>query len=104
VARPPPSDARLEGRGARRRGPSATCRFVVEGASGAEALSAWHTECDHARRIEASVASLDTTFSVPAWESEASLRTLLLHLIHEYARHNDHADLIREAIDGATGP
>jgi hypothetical protein len=33
----------------------------------------------------------------------ASLRWIVLHLIEEYARHNGHADLIREAIDGQTG-
>jgi hypothetical protein len=27
----------------------------------------------------------------------------LVHLIEEYARHNGHADLLREAIDGVTG-
>ncbi|WP_134764847.1 DinB family protein [Nocardioides sp. 1609] len=32
-----------------------------------------------------------------------SLRWILLHLIEEYARHNGHADLIREAVDGAVG-
>jgi len=32
-----------------------------------------------------------------------SLRWILLHLIEEYARHNGHADLIRESIDGTTG-
>lgn len=32
-----------------------------------------------------------------------SLRWILCHLIEEYARHNGHADLIRESIDGATG-
>jgi hypothetical protein len=32
-----------------------------------------------------------------------SLRWVYLHLIEEYARHNGHADLIRERIDGATG-
>lgn len=32
-----------------------------------------------------------------------SLRWILFHLIEEYARHNGHADLIREAVDGATG-
>ena len=31
------------------------------------------------------------------------LRWILLHMIEEYARHNGHADLIRESIDGATG-
>jgi hypothetical protein len=32
-----------------------------------------------------------------------SLRWLYVHMIQEYARHNGHADLIRERIDGATG-
>ena len=32
-----------------------------------------------------------------------SLRWILVHLIEEYARHTGHADLIRQAIDGATG-
>jgi hypothetical protein len=32
-----------------------------------------------------------------------SLRWVLNHLIEEYARHNGHADLIREAIDGQAG-
>lgn len=32
-----------------------------------------------------------------------SVRTIYLHLIEEWARHNGHADLIREAIDGTTG-
>jgi uncharacterized damage-inducible protein DinB len=32
-----------------------------------------------------------------------SLRWILLHLIEEYARHNGHADLLRESVDGLTG-
>jgi uncharacterized damage-inducible protein DinB len=32
-----------------------------------------------------------------------SLRWILLHMIEEYARHNGHADLIRESVDGLTG-
>jgi uncharacterized damage-inducible protein DinB len=32
-----------------------------------------------------------------------SLRWILMHMIEEYARHNGHADLLREAIDGQTG-
>lgn len=45
--------------------------------------------------------SLDHTFERrgETW----SVRTLYLHLIEELARHNGHADLIREAIDGVTG-
>lgn len=32
-----------------------------------------------------------------------SLRWILCHMVEEYARHNGHADLIREAVDGQTG-
>jgi uncharacterized damage-inducible protein DinB len=32
-----------------------------------------------------------------------TLRWILLHMIEEYARHNGHADLLREAVDGETG-
>lgn len=41
----------------------------------------------------------------PAWggRAEVSLRWILVHMIEEYARHNGHADLLREAIDGQTG-
>ena len=34
---------------------------------------------------------------------EFSLRWIYAHMIEEYARHNGHADLLREVIDGATG-
>jgi uncharacterized damage-inducible protein DinB len=34
---------------------------------------------------------------------EPSLRWILLHMIEEYARHNGHADLLRESVDGLTG-
>jgi uncharacterized damage-inducible protein DinB len=45
--------------------------------------------------------AFDHTFDVngEAW----SLRMTYVHLIGEYARHNGHADLVRESIDGATG-
>jgi hypothetical protein len=32
-----------------------------------------------------------------------SLRWILCHMIEEYARHNGHADLLRESVDGETG-
>jgi Protein of unknown function (DUF664) len=34
---------------------------------------------------------------------EYSVRWIYLHVIEEYARHNGHADLLRERIDGKTG-
>jgi hypothetical protein len=36
-------------------------------------------------------------------EGRFSLRWILLHMIEETARHNGHADLLRESIDGLTG-
>jgi hypothetical protein len=35
--------------------------------------------------------------------TEISLRELLVHMVEEYARHNGHADLLRERIDGRLG-
>jgi hypothetical protein len=49
-------------------------------------------------------ADLDDLSVVPSREGTPfSLRWILLHLIEEYARHNGHADLIRESIDGEVG-
>ena len=45
--------------------------------------------------------SFDDTFEVHG--EEWSLRMVYVHLIAEYARHNGHADLLREALDGVTG-
>ena len=36
-------------------------------------------------------------------EEPVSMRWLITHMVEEYARHNGHADLLRESIDGATG-
>ncbi|TDC32963.1 DinB family protein [Micromonospora sp. 15K316] len=48
--------------------------------------------------------SLDETFTeVGAKQRTFNLRWVYLHMIEEYARHNGHADLIRERIDGVTG-
>jgi Protein of unknown function (DUF664) len=45
--------------------------------------------------------SLDDTFA--GRNGPISLRWTYVHMIEEYARHNGHADLLRELIDGATG-
>jgi hypothetical protein len=50
-------------------------------------------------RAAVAKASLDDTFVHPD-RGELSLRWLYHHMICEYAQHNGHADLIREAIDG----
>jgi hypothetical protein len=36
-------------------------------------------------------------------EQDVNLRWIYVHLIEEYARHNGHADPLRERIDGTTG-
>jgi len=50
-------------------------------------------------------AALSQTHAVVYWgdQERVSLRWVLTHMIEEYARHNGHADLIRESIDGQTG-
>jgi hypothetical protein len=56
-----------------------------------------------AGRAAAARASLDHEFTVEAWGRRVSVRWVYIHMIEEYARHNGHADLLRERIDGATG-
>jgi Protein of unknown function (DUF664) len=63
-----------------------------------EAFDTWQAECDRSRRIVAAADSLDQ-----ANARGASLRWVLVYVLREYARHNGHADLLRQAIDGATG-
>ncbi|MFI2348716.1 DinB family protein [Streptomyces sp. NPDC019443] len=69
----------------------------------AEAFEAWQTEVEHARRIDERAESLDVTGYQAKWGEDVSLRLVMLHLIHEYARHNGHADFLREGIDGTVG-
>ena len=77
--------------------------YDASAATRAEAFTAWQGEVAHAHDVERDVASLDDTFHVESWGADVSLRTILLHLIHDYARHNGHADLLREGVDGAVG-
>lgn len=72
-------------------------------ATRAEAFAAWEAEVAHARRIEAEAESLDVTAHAARWGTDVSLRTVMQHMILEYGRHNGHADLLREGIDGTVG-
>ncbi|MEU1668073.1 DinB family protein [Streptomyces sparsogenes] len=72
-------------------------------ATRAEAFAAWEAEVAHARRIEAEAESLDVTAHAARWDTDVSLRTVMQHVILEYGRHNGHADLLREGIDGTVG-
>ena len=46
---------------------------------------------------------LDETFRHPQRDADVSVRWVYVHMVEEYARHNGHADLLRERIDGAKG-
>jgi hypothetical protein len=74
----------------------------VAGAGVAEAFGYWRDECAHARERVAAAPSLDVTGTGRDGE-RYSLRWIMVHMIEEYARHNGHADLLRERIDGAVG-
>jgi Protein of unknown function (DUF664) len=67
-----------------------------------EVFARWRSACAESREIVARTSTLDE-LGVRGDGSSASLRWILLHLIEEYARHNGHADLLRERIDGTTG-
>ncbi|QSE88041.1 DUF664 domain-containing protein (plasmid) [Rhodococcus pseudokoreensis] len=66
------------------------------------AFHAWRTEVAFAEHYVNSVSDLEVTGNEPG-EGPVSLRWVLSHMLEEYARHNGHADLLREQIDGAVG-
>jgi uncharacterized damage-inducible protein DinB len=77
--------------------------YDAAGCTREEAFAAWEGEVERARAIERAAPSLDVT-GVDRMTGEVySLRLVMLHLIQEYARHNGHADLIREGVDGVVG-
>jgi uncharacterized damage-inducible protein DinB len=77
----------------------------VDQADPAAAFDAFERECAASRQVLAQAPSLDV-LSKQASERTGqpwSLRWIVTHVIEEYARHNGHADLLRECIDGRTG-
>ncbi|MDP9866131.1 MULTISPECIES: DinB family protein [Streptosporangium] len=75
---------------------------LVETASAEEAFARWRAEVDHARALCAEL-PVDTVGKQQRGGENVSLRWILIHMIEEYARHNGHADIIREQLDGVTG-
>jgi uncharacterized damage-inducible protein DinB len=80
----------------------------VDTADVAEAFDAWREEIEFARAAAAATPSLDdvgkhTERGGPRKGMPFSLRWILVHMIEEYARHNGHADFLRERIDGSVG-
>jgi hypothetical protein len=73
----------------------------------AEALNSFNAELVTSRGFEAACESLDSLAARSEVRDGADfqpdLRWVMVHMIEEYARHNGHADLLREAIDGVTG-
>jgi hypothetical protein len=77
--------------------------------SGADLRALWIERVQRSRTVvdgelrRVGAGALDVTH--PAWggQGRVSLRWVLVHLVEEYARHNGHADLLRQAIDGETG-
>jgi uncharacterized damage-inducible protein DinB len=66
-----------------------------------EALAAWREEIAFADQF---IKEHDLDFAgQDSLGEQVSLRELLVHMVEEYARHNGHADLLRERIDGRVG-
>ncbi|MFH8570601.1 DinB family protein [Streptomyces sp. NPDC017993] len=68
----------------------------------AAAWRAWRAEVAFAEHFVTEAPDLDLV-GHDSWRGAVSLRWVLLHMVEEYARHNGHADLLRERIDGAIG-
>jgi uncharacterized damage-inducible protein DinB len=69
--------------------------------STAEIVDLYRGECEVNRKI-VGAANLDDLAAFDA-RSDHSLRWIVTHMIEETARHNGHADILREMIDGQTG-
>jgi hypothetical protein len=73
----------------------------------ADAWETWRGEVAFAERLVAEAPDLDVTGDYdygPLYEpGSVSLREVMVHMIEEYARHNGHADFLRERIDGRVG-
>lgn len=65
------------------------------------AWDVWRAEVAFAEEFVAGALDLDVTGSRD--DETIALREVLVHMIEEYARHNGHADLLRERIDGRVG-
>ena len=67
----------------------------------------WQAAVDRSRAIVTTALAEGGLEQVAVWTwpdgRSPSLRWILCHMIEEYARHNGHADLLRESVDGQTG-
>ncbi len=81
---------------------SMQAEFDVEAADAESDLDVYAREVEAVRQTTQGH-SLDDTFTDPNRKTEMSLRFVYAVMNQEYARHNGHADLLRESIDGQTG-
>jgi uncharacterized damage-inducible protein DinB len=72
----------------------------LDDADWATDLAGWQAECDDSR---AAAAAHQLDDNGRRHGEPCSLRWIYVHMIEEYARHNGHADLIRELVDGHVG-
>jgi uncharacterized damage-inducible protein DinB len=79
-----------------------TAEFDVDGADAEADYATYVREIETIRRLLAG-RPLDEVYFDPRRETEMNLRWVYSAMIQEYARHNGHADLLRESIDGRTG-
>lgn len=69
-----------------------------------ELRARYREACARSREVVAMASSLDQRSALPSPEGPHwDLRWILVHMLEETARHAGHADLLREAVDGATG-
>jgi uncharacterized damage-inducible protein DinB len=66
-------------------------------------LDVYRRVCERCRAIVAAASAEDLAAAPRAGAEGLTLRWILVHMVEETARHNGHADIIREAIDGAVG-
>ncbi|APU17045.1 MULTISPECIES: DinB family protein [Actinoalloteichus] len=66
-----------------------------------QAFDAWRAEIANGDALVAGAESVEVIGL--GGREKRSLRWILVHLIEEYCRHNGHADLLRERVDGRTG-
>jgi hypothetical protein len=76
----------------------------IEVADASLDIANYVAECQRSREATANL-DLDELVASRGHHPERTrnIRWIYLHMIEEYARHNGHADLIRERIDGSTG-
>jgi len=72
-----------------------------EGATLADMVAAYEAECERSRAVMADV-DLDTVIE-SGQRAGMNVRNVVVHMVEETARHNGHADILRELVDGSTG-